>query len=170
MRKYNFISAACVFGVFTAVFSTNAYAASFYIDPQTFSYAKVMPIVIGIALVIEPLIIMLFSKVRRIVNVSFAVLLANVASFLIIRVFLGALRHKFFYSGPLINGTSLTDWLVPGLCFVVTLGVELPIIWFSLKPFTPQKTRLIWCAAAANTVSFIVVTVFELYINNLLIK
>ena len=171
MKKHNLISIAFVFASFTILFSTNAYALPmFNINFDNFSYSKLLPVIFGVTLLVEIIIIMLFSKIRRIVNVSFAVFLANAASFFVIRIFLGVMRNKVFYSGMLINGTSITDWLMLGLCFAVTLGAELPIIWFSLRPFTPQKNRLMWCAVAANAVSFAVITVFEIYLKNSLIK
>ena len=165
MKKHFFISIACVFAVFTAFFSTNAYAFSiFNINTDSFSYSKFLPVVVGGTFLIEAVIIMLVTKIRRIVNVSFSVLIANIASFLVIRILLGVLMHKFFYSEMLINGTSMIDWLIFGLCFVITLAIELPIIWFSLKPFTPKKKILVLSAVSANIVSFIAIAVFELYL------
>ncbi|MCR5653340.1 MAG: hypothetical protein K6F88_06030 [Ruminococcus sp.] len=168
MKKHILIPTACVFAVFTTFFSTTANAISFYIDPQTFSYTKVLPVIVGASLVFEAAIIMLLSKVRRIVNVSFAVFLANGASFVILRFLIGFFNKQFFYSGMLLSGTKPAYWLFYLMCFAVTLAIELPIIWLSLRPFTQKKLRLLLSAAAANLFTFTATAVFELYILNLL--
>ena len=170
MNKRSIILFACIFAVFSSVFSTTVAATPFNLDPETFSYSKVLPVVAGGTLVIEALTIMFFSKIRRIVNVSFAVLVANVVSFLAIRLLIGLFQHKAFYTGMLMNGNNSTSWLIFALCFIVSLLLEIPIIWLSLRPFTPKKQRLIWSAVIANTISFIATAAFDLLLHHFLFK
>ncbi len=170
MKKRSFILFATVFAVFSSIFTTTAGAISLYFDPDTFSYSKVLPLIVGISLVIEALVVLLLSKVRKIVNVSFAVFVANAASFVAVRLFLGLLRQKLFYSGMLMSENTMSNWIMLGVCLVISAAIEIPIIYFLLKRFTPKIQWVALSAVVANILSFIATAACDLLIQHFLLK
>ena len=134
---------------------------------DTFDFSKYLPAFFGATLVIESVLIMLISKVRRIVTVSFASLIANAVSFVSLRVMLGLKHQQTFYTGMLTHGPSWTSVGLTALYFVITVAIELPIIWFSTREFAGKKGRLMAAVIIANMVTSVAVTLVELQLNYL---
>lgn len=171
MKKQSLIvSFAAAFFLFFA-FSTTASAATFLnMDSETFSYSHFLPVIIGAAVIVEALFILAVSDVKRIVNVSFAVLVANVASILVPRFALGFIRKEGFYSGMFTLNSASVNWLAVIAFFAVSLIIELPIVYFMLRAFTKKYSRLMFSAAAANIITFIIIIVVEILIKNQMIS
>lgn len=169
MRKISFISffaavSALIFSLTTTVYAATATGTG------TFDYSKYLPIVVGGTLIVEALIIILLSDIKRIVNVSFAVLVANIVSFFVIRIGLGVLRHETFYKGMITQGVISSNWIAAFIFLCVSLVTELPILYFMLRVFTKKTTRLMIIATVANILTVAATAVVELQINNTLIK
>ncbi len=170
MRKRNLVSFLIIVPSLVFALSTTAFAATLFNESlDTFNYSRYLPVVFGGTLIIEAIIIMLMSDVKRIVNVSYSVLVANVASFAITRVAWGLLKNDLFYTDMFVFGNGSEKWLVAAGCFVASLIIELPILFLMLRPFTKKFVRLMLSAAAANLITIFAVTVFEIQLYNSLI-
>ena len=96
MRKHSITTSLTVLVLLFAL-NTTAFAYSHMkVAPIPFDYSKCFPLIVGGMLVIEGIIILLLTDLKRIVNVSFAVLVANAASFVLTRFAIGFLRHETF--------------------------------------------------------------------------
>ena len=135
------------------------------VAPIPFDYSKHFPLIVGGMLVIEGIIILLLTDIKRIVNVSFAVLVANVASFVLTRFAIGFLRHETFYKGMITQGLISSNIIAAGAYLVVSLIIELPILYFMLRVFTEKIVRLMLVAAAANVVTTVALTIVELQLH-----
>ena len=167
MRKQNIVSIACAFAVFITVPSTTVSANSIWNENlENFSLSKYMPIIIGGTLIVESLIILLLSDIKRLVNVPFAVLVANAASFLVPRLIWGLLNGEILYEGLFICGNTAADWLAACLYLAVTLAIELPVIWLMLRNFTKKTARLMWVTVAANVFTTVILEIIQQQIYN----
>lgn len=170
MKKRNLVTfSISVLSLFFA-FTTTAYAALVPDSMETFSYSKYLPIVIGGTLIIEAIVIMLLSDIKRIVNVSYSVLVANLVSFVITRLSFGLIKGKIFFVGMYVFGNNPKKWIAALICLAVALATELPIIYFMLRPFTKKRIRLMFAAAAANIITALATVLFEIYLYNSLIS
>ena len=165
MKKQKIVNIPFLISALFLALTTTVYAYSpVKVAPVPLDYTKVIPIVLGGMLIIEGVIILLLSDIKRIVNVSFAVLVANAASFIIPRFALGYLRHESFYKGMFTQGFMSSHIIAAASFLVVSLIIELPIIYLMLRVFTEKKVRLMVAAATANIVTTAVLFVVE---NNL---
>lgn len=128
-------------------------------------YSSYFPMIVGGMLIIEGAMILLLTDVKRIVNVSFAVLVANLASFILPRIGLGLLRNDFFYSGMITQGLISSNIIAAAAYFVVSLIIELPILYFMLRVFTKKIARLMLVATAANIVTTIAFAFVEFQLH-----
>ncbi|MBR1731170.1 MAG: hypothetical protein IJ725_01890 [Ruminococcus sp.] len=171
MKKHSIISSACVLAVFITSLSTTVSANSIWNEkPESFSLSKYMPIIVGGTLIVEALIILLLSDIKRIVNVSFAVLVANVVSFIVPRLAWGFINGGGFYTGLFTYGNAVTDWLVTFLYLAVTLLIELPIVWYMLRHFTKKIAKLLLVTAAANVFTTVILAILQQLLYNSLIS
>lgn len=171
MKKRYLIANFVVVVISLFSLSTTTFAATLFNDTaDTFDYTKYLPVMVGGSLVIEALAIMLLTDIKRIVNVSFAVLVANTASFVLPRLALGLYRHEVFYKGMFTEGFLSSNWLAAGVYFVISLIIELPILYFMLRVFTPKKVRLMIIAAGANIVTTAAIAFAEFQIHNWLVS
>lgn len=166
MKKHNII--ATFLTTLTLLLTLNSTASAYTsarINLILQNYSSYFPMIVGGMLVIEVIMIMLLTDVKRIVNVSFAVLVANVASFVLPRIALGLLKHDFFYQGMITQGLISSNIIAGVAYLVVSLIIELPILYFMLRVFTPKKVRLMVVAAAANVVTTVAFTVVEFQLH-----
>lgn len=166
MKKHNII--ATFLTTLTLLLTLNSTASAYTsarINLILQNYSSYFPMIVGGMLVIEVIMIMLLTDVKRIVNVSFAVLVANVASFVLPRIALGLLKYDFFYQGMITQGLISSNIIAGVAYLVVSLIIELPILYFMLRVFTPKKVRLMVVAAAANVVTTVAFTVVEFQLH-----
>lgn len=167
MKKRNFLSFACVLFAFVMLFSTSVFAVTKTgLKTEPFYYSKCLPLIFGGTLLIEAIIIILFSDIKRLVNVSFAVFVANIASFVVIRLSLGILRHGVFYVGLLMKELTIKNLFVVFCCLAVSLVIELPIVWKMLKDFTKKTKWLLFVTVIANVVSLAATCAVDLMLSN----
>ena len=165
MRKHSITTYLTVLVLLFAL-NTTAFAYSHMkVAPIPFDYSKCFPLIVGGMLVIEGIIILLLTDIKRIVNVSFAVLVANAASFVLTRFAIGFLRHETFYKGMITQGLISSNIIAAGAYLVVSLIIELPILYFMLRVFTEKIVRLMLVAAAANVVTTVALTIVELQLH-----
>ena len=174
MKSLRVIFCAAAAAVLTAAFMLTASAmpvetetVTLYEVKDTFDFTKFLPAFFGASLVIESALIMLISKVRRIVTVPFAALIANSVSFVALRFMLGLKHNQTFYKGMLTHGPSWTSVGLTALYFVITVAIELPIIWFSTREFVEKKGRLVFAVVISNLITSVAVTLVELQLNYL---
>ncbi|MBQ7504529.1 MAG: hypothetical protein IJT79_04355 [Ruminococcus sp.] len=166
MKKHNII--ATFLTTLTLLLTLNSTASAYTsarINLILQNYSSYFPMIVGGMLVIEVIMIMLLTDVKRIVNVSFAVLVANVASFVLPRLGIGLLRHEVFFKGMITQGLISSNIIAGVAYLVVSLIIELPILYFMLRVFTPKKVRLMVVAAAANVVTTVAFTVVEFQLH-----
>ena len=166
MKRHNII--AITLSVLTMFFalSTTAYAYSdIKINLILHDYSSYFPVVVGGMLIIEGIIILLLTDIKRIVNVSFAVLVANAASFALPRFVVGLLKHEVFYKGMITQGLISSPVFAAIAFLLVSLIIELPILYFMLRVFTKKTARLMVVATAANILTTAAFIVFELQIH-----
>lgn len=167
MKKHNVIAITLTALTLLFVLNTTAFAYSYSkVSPVPFDYSKYFPFIVGGMLVIEGVIILLLSDIKRIVNVSFAVLVANVASFALTRFAIGILKHETFYKGMITQGLIASNIFAGVAYLIVSLIIELPILYFMLRVFTEKKVRLMVVAAAANIVSTVALVIVEYQLHS----
>lgn len=171
MKKRNLFSGLAVFTILSVAMTTTCYAASIFNETMdTFSYSRYLPIVVGGTMLIEAAVILLMSDIKRIVNVSYTVFVANIASFFIPRFVWGVAHKHVFFSDIFVFDSSPDKWLAAAILLGVSLVIELPIVYFMLRIFTQKIARLLLSAAAANVITSLATVLFEIYLYNSLIK
>ncbi len=167
MRTKRLLLFSAIAAVLAFSLPVTAYAVELLPEnTETFSYSKFLPVIFGGTLIAEALLIMFLSNIKRIVNVSYAVFVANLISFASIRVGLGLFHQTIFYTGMLSRGFNWFNVFV-NLCYLaVALIIEIPIVWLFLRAFTKERTRLMLSVAAANFLTTVAVAVLELMLKN----
>ena len=166
MKRHSIIATPLTILTLIFTLNTTAFAYSHMkVAPIPFDYTKYFPLIVGGMLVIEGIMILLLTDIKRIVNVSFAVLVANVASFALTRIGIGLLRHEVFYKGMITQGLISSNIIAGAAYLVVSLIIELPILYFMLRVFTPKKVRLMVVATAANIVSTVAFVIVEFQLH-----
>ena len=166
MKKHSIIATSL--SVLTLLITLNTTAIAYTqmkVDPIPFDYSKYFPLIVGGMLIIEGAIILLLTDVKRIVNVSFAVLVANLASFSLTRLGIGLLKHEVFYKGMITQGLISSNIIAGAAYLVASLIIELPILYFMLRVFTPKKVRLMVVATVANIVSTVAFVIVEFQLH-----
>lgn len=169
MKKLNILSITLT--ILTILFSLNTTVSAYStakVTPVLHDYSSYFPIIVGGMLIIEGVMILLLTDIKRIVNVSFAVLVANIASFVLPRISLGLLKHGVFYKGMITQGL-ISSYIFAAVAFLAaSLIIELPILYFMLRVFTKKRVRLMLVAAAANVVTTVAFTFFEFQLHKFL--
>lgn len=160
MRKYKILS-----GVYVAVWSLSlcgmtASANSSWVWISESRPYDILPWVIVITLAIETVCINYFPKVHKLPKTFCFVAAANIASF--------ALPYLFKYLSWERNGFGFEKYLdhapsyIVGLLYgVITVAVELPVVYQALKKETPDKKKLMGTIIAVNIVTTVIVACFE---------
>ncbi|MBQ7736985.1 MAG: hypothetical protein IJT62_04030 [Oscillospiraceae bacterium] len=164
-KKYSIISVCTDFFVFSLLFSVRAYAnSSWHWISETRPY-DVLPYVIVMTLFIETFSIVLLCRGSRITKVFCFVSLANLLSFLAPYVF----WYWFGFRGDGIYPTYsnfMEHWPVftVGILYtIMTLAVEVPVVYKALKRDIEKHKRLLWVIVASNLVTTLLTYFCEHY-------
>ena len=167
-KRYNSFSAFVVCIIFSLAFPMHAYAdSSWHWISDTRPY-DVLPYVIVMTLAIETFSVVLLGKVPRIGKVFCFVAIANILSYLAPYLF----WYWFGFQGDGIYRTYaefMEHWPVftVGILYtIMTLAVEVPVVYKALKKDTENRKRLLWVIIAANLVTTLITYLCEHHFCN----
>lgn len=117
----------------------------------------ILPIVAVITIAAETGIIHYFGKVHKTGKVLTFVTLANLLSFLLPYLTF-SLSSPYSFHQFIENTPSYT---VTGVFLFITLIIEIPIVFFTLKKSSENKMALFISIAASNTITTLMVAIVE---------
>lgn len=127
----------------------------------TISPLKVLPWAILLTLFIETIIIVKYGKVPNIKKVLGVICLANLISFIAPYLF-RAHSHIPTSANPLLAAFERGPYyIVLGGYLLLTIVVELPIVYRFLKEITTKRNHLKWSILVANTITTLLVAIAE---------
>lgn len=139
---------------------TVAYANSSWIWISETRPWDILPWVILVTLAVEILTIRLFGGENRTGHISLFVTLGNLISFLV--------PYLLKWGSYAIRGFDFDKYLnhapsfIVGLAFLVlTLIVELPLVYFTVKPKDEPRRKLLWTIVGANIVTTALTAIVE---------
>ena len=151
---------ACLLFLAALPLLTVAYANSSWIWISETRPWDILPWVIVGTLVIELLAIRLFGGEKKLGRIGIFVVLGNLLSFLA--------PYLIKFIGYAIQGFAFDKYLNHSPSFIVGLGfllltliVELPLVYFSSKPKDAPNRRLLYTIIGANVVTTALVTIVE---------
>ena len=138
----------------TAVFANSSW---YWISEQR--PWDILPWVALATIVIEVLAIWLIPKTKQLVKISRIVIVANLVSFLLPYGVLagGDAVHETFQD--VLNAGPV--YIVSVMFLIMTLAVELPVVYKVLKKYVQNKKLLLWTIIGTNTVTTIMVAIVE---------
>lgn len=161
MLKKNVTSSLILTVLFVLMFSTVANANSSW-HWVTASPLKVLPFAIFVTLLIETTAIVSIGKVADIKKSFIVVSLANLISFLAPYIF------RAFRFIPTSGGFRLVDAFNKGPYYIVltgylvlTLIIELPIVYFILNKYVKDNKRLVISILSSNIITTLLVAICE---------
>ena len=161
-RKYHYSSVGLAVGLLSALLVVPIYAnSSWHWISETRPY-DVLPYVIAMTLIIETAAVVLVGKVHRIGKVFCFISLANLLSFLA-----PYLLNWMIFSDEHIYPTyayfleRIPVFPVGIGYLLITLAVELPLVYGMLKKDTERRKRLLWTIITANVITTILTYIVE---------
>jgi heme/copper-type cytochrome/quinol oxidase subunit 4 len=126
---------------------------------------KVLPLAIILTLAIETWGVIVYGKVEEKVKAFVIVTFANIASFIAPYVYSTFRLNRFYCSGwsyawerAFNNGPN---HIIRLAYLMLTLCIEVPLVYFLLKNRSNNKKRLLLITIAVNVITTIVVAVLE---------
>ena len=158
MDKYKKLSVAIITLFFAIILPIKAYANSSWVWLSETRPYDVLPYVIVITLIIEILAVCLIAKPESIARAILFILVANICSFL--------LPYIFIYTVPSLYTPEQTLNHTPfynvGLFYLfLTLAVELPTVYFTLKDYCEKEKVLLWTIIGSNVLTTMITAVVE---------
>lgn len=142
-------------------FSTTASANSSWIW-LTDTPVTVLPYAIIFTLIFEGITIIKFGQITTYIKASFIIIIANLLSFIVPYIFLA---YNFL---PFTDSFSITESVSYGPYYIVltgylllTLLMELPVVYFLLEKNTLNKKRLKFSIIISNIVTTLVIAIVE---------
>lgn len=117
----------------------------------------ILPIVAVITIAAETAIINYFGKVYKISKTLIFVILANLLSFLC--PYITFLFNSPYSFDQFIDNTP--SYTVTFVFLLITLFIEMPVVFFSLRKNSENKTALLLSILASNTITTLMVAVVE---------
>lgn len=153
-RLYLLIVVSLVATVPTAVFANSSW---YWISEQR--PWDILPWVAIATILIEVLAIWLIPKTKQFVKTTVIVVVANLVSFLLPYGVLagGDAVHETFQD--VLNAGPV--YIVSVMFLIMTLAVELPVVYKVLKKHVQNKKLLLWTIIGTNTVTTIMVAIVE---------
>ena len=131
----------------------------------TVSPMKVLPLAIILTLTIETWGVIVYGKVEKKVRVFVIVTFANIASFIAPYIYSTYRLNGFYCSGwgyawerAFNNGPN---YIIRLVYLVLTLCIEVPLVYFLLKNRSKSKKKLLLITIAVNVITTIVVAIIE---------
>lgn len=147
--------------IMTLVFSKNIYANSSWVWLTT-SPLTILPIAIIVTLFIEILGISKLNDIKRTKTIIFVVIIANIVSFIVPYI---ERANRFI---PTTGGFSFTAAFNKGPYYIILIGyllltliIEIPIVYLSLQKYVDEKLRLIITVITVNIITTAIVAILE---------
>ena len=141
-----------------AFYSVSTYANSSWVWLSETRPYDILPLVIVITLAIEVFSIYFFAKVKNISKTVFVVTISNIVSFIApygityivpsLVTFEYYMEHTPFY-------------IVGFLYYLLTIIIEIPIVFFSLKKNTISWKKLIFTILVSNALTTVITAIIE---------
>ena len=161
MKKYKLFSLSVISAFGVSVFPMLASANSSWVWISETRPYDILPFVIIGTLLIETVAVNLVNKVGNWYKTFFAVLVGNIISF--IAPYIGYSNSLYGQMGYTLS--QIIDrgpYYTVGTAFLLlTLIVELPIVYFLLKKDADNKKKLALCIVLANIVTTVLVALVE---------
>lgn len=152
----------------TVMFTITASANSIWTERmENYSYMEHFPYIIIGTLIVETLALLVVTKMKKPLKVIGTVVLANAASFLIPE----AIMNLILFGGQRFELFMLfnTYWFLNVIFIIITLAIELPIIWAILKKDVKSVKVLLLTATAVNIFTTVVTAIIDIQIYNWLL-
>lgn len=158
MKKYRKLTVAILSLMFAFSCSVTVFAnSSWRWISETRPY-DLLPIVIIMTLVVEVISIHFISRLKNIAKTIFFVVLANILSFLVPYVFLYIVPSLYSFEQMLEHQPIYN---VGFLYLIITLAVEIPTVYFSLRKSAPNPKKTMLTILLSNVVTTILTAVIE---------
>ncbi len=168
INKYKLVKRALLCCILLIVLYPESVLANSSWHWVTVSPMTVLPIAIILTLAIEWLGITIFGKVSEIVRTFIIVTIANIASFIAPYIYSTFKLNRFYGSGLFYawerafnNGPN---YLIRLVYLLLTLCIEVPLVYFLLKNRSSDKKRLLLVTIAVNVITTIVIAVLERFL------
>ena len=161
MKKYKLFSMSVISVLGISIFPMLASANSSWVWISETRPYDILPFVIIGTLLIETVAVNLVGKVGNWYKTFFAVLVGNIISF--IAPYIGYSNSLYGQIGYTLS--QIIDrgpyYTVGAAFLLLTLIVELPIVYFLLKKDADNKKKLALCIVLANIVTTVLVALVE---------
>ena len=161
MKHYKAISLSAVTTIIMMVFSVTVSANSSWVWISETRPYDILPFVIVGTLLIETLAVNILSKIDNWYKTFFAVLVGNIISF--IAPYIGYSNSLYGQMGYTLS--QIIDrgpYYTVGTAFLLlTLIIELPVVYFLLKKDANNKKKLALCIVVANVITTALVALVE---------
>ena len=161
MKKYKLFSMPVISVLGVSAFPMLASANSSWVWISETRPYDILPFVIIGTLLIETVAVNLVSKVGNWHKTFFAVLVGNIISF--IAPYIGYSNSLYGQMGYTLS--QIIDrgpYYTVGTAFLLlTLIIELPVVYFMLKKAADSKKKLALCIVLANVVTTVLVAIVE---------
>lgn len=165
MKTKKLLTGFFVLSTLTFLFAFSASANSIWTKRmENYSYMEHFPYIIIGTLIIEALAILAVTKMKKPLKVIGAVVLANATSFLIPETIINVM----IYNGNRFEIFMLfnTYWFLNVIFIIITIAIELPIIWAVLRKDVKKVKVLLLMTVAVNVFTTVVTALIDIQINN----
>lgn len=162
MKKYKLFSMSVISALGVLIFTMLASANSSWVWISETRPYDILPFVIIGTLLIETIAVNLVCKIGNWYKTFFAVFVGNIISFAVPYIGYSNTTPYADAGYTLSQIINRGPYYTVGTTFLLlTLIIELPIVYFLLKKDTDNKKKLAFCIALANIVTTILVAVVE---------
>ena len=165
MKKYKLVSCVLCCLLFTAVFHITVSANSSWGWIAETRLYEVLPYVIIMTLAIKILAINKIPKIGKPFKVFCVVTFANLLSFAAQYLFAYSVFSSEEMSEKFYSFKEMLDIAPPynigAACLIITLAIEIPIVYNAFKDSVQNKKLLLWTVIGASVITTIIVAVIE---------
>lgn len=160
MRKYRLLSCAFLSAAAFLLCGVTASANSSWVWISESRPYDILPWVVMITLAVETVCVNQIPRVNRLPKTFCIVAAANIVSFAApyLLKYLSWKRYGFGFEKYLDHAPS---YIVGAAYGLLTVVVELPIVYIALKKDVPDRKKLLVTAIAVNVVTTVIVACFE---------
>lgn len=161
MKKYKLFSMSVISVLGALIFPVIVSANSSWVWISETRPYDILPFVVIVTLLIETVVVNLVSKIGNWYKTFFAIFIGNIISFAV--PYIGYSNSIYSELGYTLS--QIIDrgpYYTVGTAFLLlTLIVELPIVYFLLKKDADNKKKLALCIVLANVVTTALVAIIE---------
>ena len=162
MRYQKTISVSALMALLLAVFTFNVSANSSWVWISETRPYDILPFVIIVTLLIETFAVNIGAKIDNWYKTFFAVLVGNIISFVVPYIGYSNTTPYADAGYTLSEIINRGPYYTVGTAFLLlTLIIELPVVYFLLKKDADNKKKLAVCIVAANVITTAFVALIE---------